>query len=123
MIRRLERREKELVQELGIVRIKLETERNKYAASLPQPHQPQPCGTPAAYVRHLRRAETPCAACKAAQAAYMAQYRRAAAEARNPCGTPAAEARHRRRGEIPCDPCRLAKNKYLREREQNASKG
>ena len=29
-----------------------------------------PCGTPAAYVRHLRTATPPCGPCKAAHAAY-----------------------------------------------------
>lgn len=32
------------------------------------PRTPQPCGTVAAYARHLRRGETPCDACRAANA-------------------------------------------------------
>lgn len=31
--------------------------------------EPQPCGTRAAYVRHIRKAETPCAACRKANSA------------------------------------------------------
>lgn len=33
-----------------------------------------PCGTPAAYRRHLRHREPPCAACKAANAQAQADY-------------------------------------------------
>jgi len=39
------------------------------------PPPSQPCGTVAAYQRHLRNDETPCAACKAAQNERMLRYR------------------------------------------------
>lgn len=71
----------------------------------------KPCGTQAAYLRHLRAGEKACAECRAANADY---YRRArvAAGVRprelSPCGTPAAYQRHRKNGEPTCDPCRAA---------------
>jgi hypothetical protein len=34
------------------------------------------CGTPAAYRRHLRNGEVPCAACKAAHAQRLSEYRK-----------------------------------------------
>jgi hypothetical protein len=43
-----------------------------------------PCGTNAAYARHLAHKETPCAACKAARAAYVAEGYRRRALAANP---------------------------------------
>lgn len=36
------------------------------------PAEPQPCGTHAAYVRHIRNEEEPCDACKRAHADYRA---------------------------------------------------
>jgi hypothetical protein len=35
------------------------------------PRTPVPCGTRSAYLRHLRHNETPCAACRAANAEYQ----------------------------------------------------
>jgi hypothetical protein len=39
----------------------------------PKPYRP--CGTKSAYVRHLRHGDEPCAACKAANTAYIREYR------------------------------------------------
>jgi len=41
--------------------------------------EPQPCGTRAAYRRHLRRYEQPCPACREAAAEYVRQQRAARA--------------------------------------------
>lgn len=73
----------------------------------------QPCGTTAAALRHWRRGEELCDACREAQ--------RAATEARRggpnpkpvqPCGTPAGRQRHRDRGEAVCEVCRVAHNAW-----------
>ena len=37
--------------------------------------RPQPCGTPAAYQRHIRRGEKPCEPCREAWRAYIASQR------------------------------------------------
>ena len=37
--------------------------------------QLQPCGTPAAYQRHIRHSEVPCTACTRAEADRSARYR------------------------------------------------
>lgn len=98
------------------------------------PRELKPCGTRAAYCRHISRREEPCDPCKAAHAeyrrAYVAGHRdRVNAQARasrwrlargeapflDPCGTPAAYQRHWRRGEV-CQPCRDAWARYCRER-------
>lgn len=75
--------------------------------------QLKPCGTTAAALRHWRRGEEACDACREAQ--------RAATEARRggpnpkpvqPCGTPAGRQRHRDRGELVCEACRVAHNEW-----------
>lgn len=75
----------------------------------------KPCGTPAAYRRHLRHDEEPCEACRAAESARTcAAYRVIHPDAKpkpdglQPCGTPAGYARHRDRGEVTCAACRKA---------------
>jgi len=70
--------------------------------------QLRPCGTQAAYERHLRAGEKPCAPCRAAHNAYCrgyTRYRDTPPRKPQPCGTPAAYRRHRRRGEMPCMAC------------------
>lgn len=49
--------------------------RAKHGAKTGQPGRPitQPCGTVAAYKRHQRKNETPCAACRQAYSAYQAE--------------------------------------------------
>ena len=47
--------------------------------------EPKPCGTRAAYKRHLRRYEQPCPACREAAAQYTRQQR--AAQNQAPAGT------------------------------------
>ena len=68
----------------------------------------QPCGTRAAYFRHIRRGETTCPACRAAHAAYMRRIRPRTPWVLRPHGTLAALRRHYRRGERPCDECLAA---------------
>ena len=76
---------------------------------------PKPCGTRAAYQRHLRRGETPDEACTAAKRAYDRErsHARGARPRRDaPCGTAAGFERHRRRYETPCQACRDALRLY-----------
>jgi hypothetical protein len=76
----------------------------------------QPCGTPAAYVRHERHGETPCDECKAARAEVRLKRARAKGvkprAARAEHGTPARYQGHYRDGETPCDPCKTAYNEW-----------
>ena len=71
----------------------------------------QPCGTRAAYKRHLRRGEEPCRECReAARRADRGRKRnRAQPRELQPCGTYAAYMRHLRRREEPCGACREAR--------------
>lgn len=75
----------------------------------------KPCGTVAAYHRHLRHNETPCDACRQARSEYHRAHYEPSPLVLQPCGTRAGNERHRRRGEASCDPCRLAYNAYQRE--------
>ena len=78
---------------------------------------PKPCGTDAAYVRHLKHNETPCDDCKAAHAEWARARREPKPRVLKPCGTVAAYARHRKNGEEPCQPCKeamRAKNRAFR---------
>lgn len=94
----------------------------------------KPCGTHAAYCRHINRGEQPCEPCKRAHAehqhAYAAEHRearRAASRAYylrhkdggsahlDPCGTPSAYQRHVRHQEEACTPCKTAWADYCRE--------
>lgn len=69
---------------------------------------PQPCGTVAAYQRHLRSGEEPCARCREARAAYVRERYVPSGRQLDPCGTPGAYQRHLRHGEETCRPCRDA---------------
>ena len=82
----------------------------------------QPCGTRAAYKRHLRRGEEPCRECReAARRADRGRKRnRAQPRELQPCGTYAAYMRHLRRGEEPCGACRKARRS--RDREMTRSR-
>ena len=77
----------------------------------------KPCGTPAAYQRHLWRGEEPCRECReAARRADRGRKRnRTQPRELQPCGTRAAYQRHRRAGEEPCGPCREANRTRGRE--------
>ena len=80
----------------------------------------RPCGTAAAYRRHISRGEEPCGACREAKREdSRTSYKRrnqAGWEPRKlqPCGTYAGFRRHYRRGEEPCAPCREAKKEAQR---------
>lgn len=81
----------------------------------------QPCGTYAAYRRHLRHQEPPDDACRAAGTAGRAKYKRPPhprqpGEAR--CGTLAGWSRHQNRGETPCPACCTRKAEYDKRRRE-----
>lgn len=95
------------------------------------PRELQPCGTPAAYQRHMRKAEVPCDDCAVAWAKHCGRYRRENRVHLNelkrerakygphelaPCGTHAAYARHVRNLERPCYACRVAEAQYQSDR-------
>lgn len=70
-----------------------------------------PCGTVAAYRRHLRHGEEPCAECRAANTAAVRAFRSRTPVAPRellPCGTEAAWRRHYRRRERACPECSAA---------------
>lgn len=67
----------------------------------------QPCGTNAAYGRHLRAGDDPCDPCKQAHREYVQRWQTTSGRELAPCGTPAAARRHYRRGE-PVDQACLA---------------
>ena len=73
----------------------------------------KPCGTHAAYQRHLRLGEKPCAECTRAKRNYQRDWNKANRKELpplKPCGTEAAYRRHLRRGESPCAACRAAES-------------
>ncbi len=69
-----------------------------------------PCGTEAAYRRHLRWGQPACNACRVAHSRLQAEWREKARESEQPrelvpCGTDTAYRRHLRRREVPCRAC------------------
>ena len=78
------------------------------------PRELQPCGTLAAYRRHVRAEEIPCTPCLEAKREANRRYeasrspRPSRPRALKPCGTRAAYARHLRNGEKACDACLAA---------------
>lgn len=80
----------------------------------------KPCGTDAAYQRHLRRRETPCDPCKDAHAIKRCNERGGnhTGQRRGPvqCGTYAGATGHRKRGEKTCFACCEAERIYHRDR-------
>jgi hypothetical protein len=72
------------------------------------PRQLKPCGTPAAYRRHLRHGQEPCDDCREAEYA----RNRVGPRPLQPCGTAAGAYRHRRAGEPVCEPCHTAERTY-----------
>lgn len=100
--------------------------------------QPKPCGTPAAYRRHLAHSEAPCDACHQAMVDEGRERRGAKSKAgpdkagggseREPIshGTRQGAYQHRNRGEQMCDPCRDAYNAYhaeLRRKKRAEARG
>lgn len=85
-----------------------------------QPKTPtklRPCGTPAAYRRHLYNGEQPCPECHTAWTEHHRKRNRARGtkpKQLQPCGTYAAYQRHKKRGEPQCLPCQNAGNQYYR---------
>ena len=79
-----------------------------------------PCGTNAAYGRHLNKGEKPCPACTQAHTEYTAERRNTPPEKRRrpeaKCGTPSGAARHWRNKEPACEPCAESRREYERER-------
>ena len=86
----------------------------------------KPCGTRAAYQRHMRAGEEPCDPCRDAMRAANRQFeesrppRKRNRRELKPCGTRAAYARHRRNGETPCDACRAAESAATSSRARPA---
>jgi hypothetical protein len=81
---------------------------------------PVQCGTTAAYMRHYRQGEKPCAACKAANVA-ASRARRAAGIPARPIrehGTPGGARAHQDRHEPACGPCARAYNAYRLDYER-----
>jgi hypothetical protein len=75
----------------------------------------KPCGTVAAFQRHVRNREIPCEACR--EAKNQDQLARAHWKPKLvPCGTYGAWRRHIRHGESPCRACRDERNRLQRER-------
>jgi hypothetical protein len=76
----------------------------------------KPCGTPAAYRRHLRWGQDPCESCKEAE--YLRVRKGRPRQPLRPCGTRAGYERHRKAGEEPCADCRHANNTEAAEARQ-----
>jgi hypothetical protein len=80
--------------------------------------QLQPCGTHAAYARHVKAGEEPCEPCREARAAYMNEWNRRPPQrprSRAQCGTTAGYARHWRNKEEACEACLKAKRAHMRD--------
>lgn len=76
----------------------------------------KPCGTDAAYKRHLKNGEVACEPCLTAHRIKMREWDRAhntrPSRAAAPCGTPSAYKRHLRNNETIDAPCRAASTAY-----------
>jgi hypothetical protein len=78
----------------------------------------RPCGTPAAYRRHVYHGEVPCKACADADRKDSRERMRkrrggGGPKPLQPCGTPAAYQRHHRRNQKPCQACSAAWSAYM----------
>jgi hypothetical protein len=78
------------------------------------PRKLMPCGTNAAYVRHVRRNEPTCQPCRDAHAEYGREHvdggrPRGVAK----CGTQAGYDKHLRRREETCAECRAAHSRHV----------
>lgn len=100
------------------------------------PRRLQPCGTRAAYQRHLKAdGYVTCFECLMANARYQAEWfansftsgggglrpSGSVLYTPQPCGTAAAYQRHRKHGEEACDACKAAWAEQARERYARAS--
>lgn len=102
--------EKYGVHQCTISRIKKDPDRGGKVREL------QPCGTPAAYRRHVYHGEIACAKClKAWSKAQRDRRPPSTNPPLKPHGTIAAYRRHRRAKKKPCKLCRAAWSAYLRE--------
>ena len=83
-----------------------------------------PCGTNAAYVRHHKHGEAPCAACTEARREYVAETRKSPTRRRPvaQCGTYSGAIKHRRNKETPCEPCKQAAREYRNTRRAELRK-
>jgi hypothetical protein len=93
--------------------------RRKRATRPPKPRRLKPCGTPAAYSRHVRRGEPIDAACRKAKSALYSNPRAELPADRPVCGTRTGYRWHVEHHEIPCEPCTqadLAVTWFIRER-------
>ena len=86
---------------------------------IPKKRDLKPCGTEAAYKRHLFYREIPCDDCLTAHREYLRTWRNADPIKRGrvlqPCGTLSAYERHKRRKEPMDDACKQARRDYQRE--------
>lgn len=71
-----------------------------------------PCGTKAAYQRHMKRGEPIDELC---MQVHKPKPKRTGRVPSRPCGTNSAAARHRRHGEEPCAACKAAEKEYARQ--------
>lgn len=87
----------------------------------------KPCGTDAAYKRHLSNGEIACDQCLTAHRVAIRKWdRKANTRPRrklSPCGTAAAYRRHQRRKESIDQACREANNKQTRDRRAHQKAG
>ena len=81
----------------------------------------KPCGTMAAFHRHLRHGEEACRSCRQAKSEYDRANKAKGERCRKPgnqrvaaCGTDAGTKRHYAQGEKACPKCRRATNEYRR---------
>lgn len=94
---------------------------NKSAPPRTSSRRLHPCGTNAAYLRHIRHHEKPCAQCLDARRIHRRNTRKENPRTLTPCGTRSAYSRHRKRGEKACPACLAAQAEYSRKRR--AKKG
>lgn len=81
----------------------------------------KPCGTHAAYRRHLRSGERPCPLCAEAARRESEKWRRSRGGRplnRARCGTYSGWMRHHKDGQTPCGPCWRAARPYWREQKR-----
>lgn len=90
------------------------------ACGMKLPRELKPCGTQAAYHRHLDHSERPCEACTAANREYGRQLRKRPRTRLRPIkhGTPGGADVHRYRGEAACGACAEA---YRADRRRRAA--
>lgn len=95
------------------------------AIGLKAPRELKPCGTPAAYDRHLEHGETPCDDCRTANTRRKRDRCKPTPELRKPIahGTPKGYKQHRYRGEQACDACIAASRDYQRTKAATTKGG